>query len=67
MIFTAFFTNLGKRFGFINYGTLAGLGLIVSAILSLLPRYPLISLATTGNASLVNFVSGSVAPGLELP
>jgi len=66
MTFATFSTNLGKRFGFTNYGTLAGLGLIVSGCASLL-QYPLVSLAATGDANLVNFVSGSMAAGLGLP
>jgi LAT3 family solute carrier family 43 protein 3 len=66
MIFAAYFTNLCKRFGFTNFGTLAGLGMTVTAIASLF-QYPLISLAATGNHSLVNFASGAVAGGLGLP
>jgi LAT3 family solute carrier family 43 protein 3 len=66
MIFAAFYTNVCKRFGFTNYGTLTGFGMFTSAIASLL-QYPLISLASTGNDSLVNFVFGSVVAGLGLP
>eukprot|EP01083_Nonionella_stella_P054802 144654_1 len=66
MVFGMFFTNIGKRFGYKNYGTLAGTGLIVSAIGSLI-QYPLISLAARGNDSLVNFVSGSALAGFGLP
>jgi hypothetical protein len=53
--FGIYFTNWGKRFGYVNYGTLAGLGLLISAIVSLL-QYPLIALASDGYSSIVNLV-----------
>jgi hypothetical protein len=53
--FGIYFTNCGKRFGYVNYGTLAGLGLLISAIVSLL-QYPLIALASDGYSSIVNLV-----------
>ena len=59
IVFGMFFTNVGKRFGFHHYGTLAGLGLIISAIFSLL-QYPLITMAAAGHARLVNILCGSL-------
>ena len=56
-IFGMYFTNNGKRFGYTNYGTLVGLGLLISAIVSLL-QYPLIALAAEGKAATVNIASG---------
>mmetsp|Transcript_3036 Transcript_3036/g.4604 ORF Transcript_3036/g.4604 Transcript_3036/m.4604 type:complete len:554 (-) Transcript_3036:470-2131(-) len=53
-VYGMYFSNLGKRFGFKNYGTLAGSGLLISAIVSLL-QYPLIAAAVEGNADKVNF------------
>ncbi|VEU34012.1 unnamed protein product [Pseudo-nitzschia multistriata] len=47
-VFGLYFTNCGKRFGYANYGTLAGLGLLLSAIASLL-QYPLIARTAAGN------------------
>jgi len=66
MTFGTFFTNIGKRFGYTNYGTLVGFGSIVSAILSLI-QYPLISLAIKGHANSVNFVCGGIMTGIGLP
>lgn len=43
-IFAMYFSNIGRRFGFEHYGTLAGLGLLISAIWSLL-QYPLLAWA----------------------
>jgi hypothetical protein len=48
-----FFSNIGMRFGYANYGTLAGLGLLISGAVSLL-QYPLIALAVDGKAAAVN-------------
>jgi LAT3 family solute carrier family 43 protein 3 len=58
-IFGMYFSNTGKRFGYANYGTLAGLGLLTSAIVSLL-QYPLIALAVDGKAAAVNIGSAVV-------
>ena len=54
-IFGLYFSNIGKRFGYTNYGTLAGLGLIVTAIVSLL-QYPLIAWSVKGHSTLVNIL-----------
>lgn len=59
LCFSAFFTNVGTRFGYRNYGTLAGLGLWVSAIVSLL-QYPLIALTADGHGVAVNLVCASL-------
>ena len=55
--FTIAVSNLGQRFGYTNFGTLSGCGLMVSAIFSLL-QYPLIATASNGNAATVNFACG---------
>lgn len=52
-VFGMFFSNIGKRFGYRYYGTMAGVGLIVSALVSLL-QYPLIALAAGGYEGWVN-------------
>ncbi|KAI2497726.1 hypothetical protein MHU86_16768 [Fragilaria crotonensis] len=57
MIFGTYFTNVGKRFGYKNYGTLSGLGLLTSGIVSLL-QYPLIATATNGYHSAVDVGCG---------
>jgi len=49
-VFGLFFTNCGTRFGYRNYGTLAGLGLLVSALVSLL-QYPLLRWTVRGRAA----------------
>lgn len=59
LTFGIYFSNVGKRFGYANYGTLAGLGLIISAIVSLL-QYPLIALAADGHAVPVNVFCGAI-------
>ena len=56
-VFGMYFTNIGKRFGYTHYGTLVGLGLLISALASLL-QYPLIYLADGGNEFMVNLMSG---------
>ena len=58
-VFGMYFTNIGKRFGYTHYGTLVGLGLLISALVSLL-QYPLIYLADGGNEFEVNLISGFV-------
>jgi MFS family permease len=57
-VFGMYFANTGKRFGYTNYGALAGLGLLVSAIVSLF-QYPLIGLAADGKAVAVNLTCGA--------
>ena len=42
--FGMYFTSIGKRFGYVHYGRLAGLGLLISATASIL-QYPLIYVA----------------------
>ena len=58
LIFGMYFTNVGKRFGYANYGSLAGLGLLISAIISLV-QFPLIALAANGKAKNVNLSCGA--------
>ena len=43
-VFAMYFSNVGRRFGFEHFGTLCGIGLLKSAIWSLL-QYPLLSWA----------------------
>ena len=57
LIFGMYFSNVGKRFGYANYGFLAGLGLLISAIISLI-QFPLIALAADGRAREVNLSCG---------
>jgi len=66
LVFGMYFSNIGKRFGYTNYGLLAGLGLMVTAIVSLL-QYPLITLVTNGYAKQVNIICGSALLILGLP
>jgi LAT3 family solute carrier family 43 protein 3 len=58
-IFSMFFSNVERRFGYTNFGTLSGIGLLVSALASLL-QYPIILAAKNGSAARVNNVSGIV-------
>ena len=62
-LFSMHFANVGKRFGYANFGTLTGVGLLTSAIVSLV-QYPLIALAADGNSSMVNTACGFVLLGL---
>jgi LAT3 family solute carrier family 43 protein 3 len=62
-VFSMYFANMGKRFGYANFGTLAGVGLLTSALVSLV-QYPLIALTADGNGSTVNTVCGFVLLGL---
>ena len=62
-VFSMFFANVGKRFGYANFGTLTGVGLLTSAIVSLV-QYPLIALTADGKGSMVNTACGSVLLGL---
>ncbi len=65
-VFAMYFTNIGKRFGYTHYGTLAGLGLLISAFFALL-QYPLIDAAANGHESIVNLISGCVLLGSGVP
>jgi len=58
LTFGMYFTNVGKRFGYSNYGLLAGLGLLLTAIISLV-QFPLIALAANGKAREVNLACGA--------
>jgi LAT3 family solute carrier family 43 protein 3 len=58
LTFGMYFSNVGKRFGYANYGFLAGLGLLISAIASLV-QFPLIALAANGEARKVNLSCGA--------
>ncbi len=58
-VFGMFFTNVGKRFGYTHYGTLAGMGLLISALFSLF-QYPLIDIAARGHEYYVNLTCGVV-------
>jgi len=57
LVFGMYFSNVGKRFGYANYGLLAGLGLLISALISLV-QYPLIALSADGKARQVNLSCG---------
>jgi MFS transporter, LAT3 family, solute carrier family 43, member 3 len=48
-----FFSNIGRRFGFANYGWLAGFGLLVSAVVSIV-QYPLFQIAIHGGSQSVD-------------
>lgn len=63
LTFGMYFSNIGKRFGYANYGLLAGLGLLISAISSLV-QYPLIALAAEGKARQVNIACGCMFVGV---
>jgi hypothetical protein len=47
-VFAMYFSNIGRRFGFEHYGTLCGLGLLISAVWSLM-QYPLLAWAVDAN------------------
>ena len=47
-VFAMYFSNIGRRFGFEHYGTLCGLGLLISAVWSLL-QYPMLAWAVDSN------------------
>ena len=59
LVFGMYFTNCGKRFGYTNFGTLAGLGLLVSALFSLI-QYPMIAGAAKGQSTIINVGAGIV-------
>ena len=57
-----FYSNLGCRFGYTNFGTLGGLGLLVAATFSLL-QYPILGLVSNGgtsSAAIINFSAAAV-------
>ena len=58
-IFAMFFANCGNRFGFTHFGTLAGLGLLTSALASLL-QSPMITATAHGQARTVNLCCGAL-------
>ena len=64
--FGTFFANIGKRFGYSHYGTLAGVGLLISATVSLL-QYPLIETVAKGGEFLLNLVCGCVLFSVGIP
>jgi len=57
LVYAVYFSKVGKTFGFKNYGTLVGIGLVTSAMLSLL-QYPLYNLVNIGYRQEVNIVCG---------
>ena len=59
LVFGMYFANCGNRFGYANFGTLARLGLLTSALISLL-QSPMISAAANGQARTVNLCSGAL-------
>jgi LAT3 family solute carrier family 43 protein 3 len=67
-VFGMYFTNVGKRFGYTHYGTLVGLGLLVSAIFSLF-QYALIYIADhqQGNEVYINLICGIIVLSLGVP
>lgn len=64
--FGMYFASIGTRFGFRHYGTLAGLGLFISAILSLL-QYLLIDLAARNHEYVVNICSACIIITINVP
>eukprot|EP00529_Nitzschia_sp_RCC80_P018418 CAMPEP_0113503782 /NCGR_PEP_ID=MMETSP0014_2-20120614/34355_1 /TAXON_ID=2857 /ORGANISM="Nitzschia sp." /LENGTH=502 /DNA_ID=CAMNT_0000398827 /DNA_START=147 /DNA_END=1655 /DNA_ORIENTATION=+ /assembly_acc=CAM_ASM_000159 len=58
-IFGYYFGNIAARFGYLNFGTLAGIGLLVSAIASLV-QIVFIDLASSGYDVAVNIAFGIV-------
>ena len=55
LTFGMYFSNVGRRFGYTHYGLLAGLGLILSALVSLL-QYPLLWWCVAGGDRGANVV-----------
>lgn len=53
LTFGMFFTNIGKRFGYSNYGILSGIGFLIAGIVSLF-QYALIAWTVDGNEKIVN-------------
>lgn len=58
-IFALYFSNIGRRLGFAHYGTLAGTGMLTSAIISML-QYPLFTAAIDGGIDEVNWWCAAV-------
>lgn len=58
-IFGTFSTHVVRVFGYQHFGTLAGLGLLTSAAVSVL-QYPLIAAAANGKADAMNWLSGCI-------
>ena len=58
-VFSSFFAHVGKRFGYQHYGTLVGLGLLLSALISLL-QYPMIEATANGYAREMNLLCGAI-------
>lgn len=58
-VFALYFSNIGRRFGFAHYGTLAGTGMLTSAVISML-QYPLFTAAIDGGIDEVNAACAAV-------
>jgi MFS family permease len=56
-LFATFFANIGRRFGYTHYGALVGVGMLASAVLSML-QYPMFqaALESKTNLALMNVV-----------
>ena len=50
-LFATFFANVGRRFGYTHYGALVGVGMLASAVLSML-QYPMFQAALESRANL---------------
>ena len=50
-LFATFFANIGRRFGYTHYGALVGVGMLASAVLSML-QYPMFQAALESRANL---------------
>ncbi len=50
-LFATFFANVGRRFGYAHYGALVGVGMLASAVLSML-QYPMLQAALESNSNL---------------
>ena len=59
-IFALYFSNIGRRFGFAHYGTLAGTGMLTSAVVSLL-QFPLLTASIDGGRGGRDAVNGGCA------
>jgi LAT3 family solute carrier family 43 protein 3 len=58
-IFAMFFSNIGRRLGFVHYGALVGTGMLTSAAVSML-QYPLFTAGLEGRSAL-DAVNGGCA------